>query len=286
MASKKSDVKFKYVNVIPQEVNSGTFYWKYEDGHNQLYFSPTDDRRDILRLDNIISGESGSMVPTKNIVLVGIYDAPDNTNMMDQNTGETFSWSDSDWENYVKDITESSKYGNLSERPFVAGNVVVCGNREFICKSSKPSYRMVSLDGIKFYVNKNDVYDVCRDENGNPIAVSSGIIPDNVLVDEYSDFEWETFGDNLSQELAQKIADFNMEIYGSATINVDATSDGEYTLSVVLKEQNPLTLSVNQYGDEEFTLSDPNDDGNQILMSANQIKEMLNEAIPKWKNNL
>jgi hypothetical protein len=284
MASKKSDVKFKYVNVIPQEVNSGTFYWKYEDGHNQLYFSPTDDRRDILRLDNIISGESGSMVPTKNIVLVGIYDAPDNTNMMDQNTGETFSWSDSDWENYVKDITESSKYGNLSEKPFVVGNVVVCGNREFICKSSKPSYETTDLQGIIVYMSKNG--GVCEDENGNPITVSSGMIPDDVLVVRYDTLIWETFGDNLSQELAQKIADFNMEIYGSATINVDATSDGEYTLSVVLKEQNPLTLSVNQDGDEEFTLSDPNDDGDQILMSANQIKEMLNEAIPKWRNNL
>lgn len=284
MVSKKSDVKFKYVNVIPAEVNSGTFYWKYENGVNQLYFSPTDDRRDILRLDNIISGESGSMVPTNNIVLVGIYYAPDNTDMVDQNTGETFSWSDSDWENYVKDITESSKYGNLSERPFVAGNVVVCGNREFICKSSKPSYETTDLQGIIVYMSKNG--GVCEDENGNPITVSSGIIPDDVLVVRYDTLIWETFGDNLSQELAQKIADFNMEIYGSATINVDATSDGEYTLSVVLKEQNPLTLSVNQDGDEEFTLSDPNDDGNQILMSANQIKEMLNEAIPKWKNNL
>lgn len=284
MASKKSDVKFKYVNVIPQEVNSGTFYWKYENGCNQLYFSPTDDRRDILRLDNIISGESGSMVPTNNIVLVGIYDAPDNTDMVDQNTGETFSWSDSDWENYVKDITESDKYGNLSEKPFLSGNVVVCGNREFICKSSEPSYETTDLQGIIVYMSKNG--GVCEDENGNPITVSSGIIPDDVLVVGYDNLIWETFGDNLSQELAQKIADFNMEIYGSATINVDATSDGEYTLSVVLKEQNPLTLSVNQYGDEEFTLSDPNDDGNQILMSANQIKEMLNEAIPKWKNNL
>jgi hypothetical protein len=56
--TKKSDVKFKYVNVIPSTVTAGTFYWKYENGVNQLYFAPTENESDLLRLDNIISGET------------------------------------------------------------------------------------------------------------------------------------------------------------------------------------------------------------------------------------
>ena len=55
MSSKKGDVKFKYVNAIPSRVSAGTFYWKYENNVNQLYFSPTENGEDILRLDNILS---------------------------------------------------------------------------------------------------------------------------------------------------------------------------------------------------------------------------------------
>lgn len=148
MSSKKGDVKFKYVNAIPSRVSAGTFYWKYENNVNQLYFSPTENGEDILRLD-------------------------------------------------------------------------------------------------------------------------------------------------LSQDLAEKIANFNMELNGSLTINVEeGDSEGVYTLSVIIKEQNPLSVITNEQGKKGVVISENNVEdptGTQTLMSAAQIKEIINQIVDRdiiWENKI
>lgn len=286
MAQKKSDVKFKYVNTIPNNVKEGTFYWKYENRANQLYFSPTDNKDDMLRLDNIISGGGNALMYANGIALVGIYDTPEETTIIDQ-SGTVSAWSDDDWENYVKNFTEEEKYGNLSELPFSAGNVVICGNREFICKQSDLVYKTTKIDGVTYYFSKIEGVGPCVDRYGNFIRIDSEEIPEDAAVERYNILEWECFGENLSKDLAEKIADFNMEIYGSATILVDEQEGGIYTLSVRLKEYNPLKLNENKNGVDEVGLRFPDtDNGDQILMSANQIKDVMNEIIPRWRETI
>ena len=277
--TKKNDVKFKYVNAIPSTVTAGTFYWKYENGVNQLYFAPTENENDLLRLDNIISGESGSIIVSDNIALVSIYDAPSSDTIIVGNT--VTAWSDSDWENYISEITDEALYGNISNRPFSVGNVVICGPREFICKQSSPVYGTITVDGVTYY--KSRVTEEPCIVDGELIESGSSIIPPDVEVLSYNQLVWECFGENLSKDLAEKIADFNMEINGSVTIRVDGNdSDGIYTLSVVLKENNPLSVIINQQGLKEVVISDENSDdetGEETLMSAQQIKDTLNEII-------
>jgi hypothetical protein len=277
--TKKSDVKFKYVNVIPSTVTAGTFYWKYENGVNQLYFAPTENESDLLRLDNIISGESGSIIVSDNIALVSIYDAPSSDTIIIGNT--VTAWSDSDWESYISEITDEALYGNISNRPFSVGNVVICGPREFICKQSSPVYGTITVDGVTYY--KSRVTEEPCIVDGELIESGSSIIPPDVEVLSYNQLVWECFGENLSKDLAEKIADFNMEINGSVTIRVDGNdSDGIYTLSVILKENNPLSVITNSQGLKEVVISDENSDdetGEETLMSAKQIKDTLNDII-------
>jgi hypothetical protein len=277
--TKKSDVKFKYVNVIPNTVTAGTFYWKYENGVNQLYFAPTENESDLLRLDNIISGESGSIIVSDNIALVSIYDAQSSDTIIIGNT--VTAWSDSDWESYISEITNEALYGSISNRPFSVGNVVICGPREFICKQSSPVYGTITVDGVTYY--KSRVTGEPCMVDGELIESSSSIIPPDVEVLRYNNnhLVWECFGENLSRDLAEKIADFNMEINGSMTIRVDGNdSDGIYTLSVVLKENNPLSVTTKQ-GLKVVEISNENDDetGEETLMSAKQIKDILNDII-------
>ena len=279
--TKKSDVKFKYVNVIPSTVTAGTFYWKYENGVNQLYFAPTENESDLLRLDNIISGESGSIMVSENIALVGTYSAPSSDTIIDEESGTVTAWSDSNWESYINSITTDALYGNISNRPFSIGNVVICGPREFICKQSSPVYGTITVDGVTYY--KSRVTEEPCMVDGELIKSGSSIIPPDVEVLSYNQLVWECFGENLSKDLAEKIADFNMEINGSVTIRVDGNdSDGIYTLSVVLKENNPLSVITNSQGLKEVIISDENSDdetGEETLMSAQQIKDTLNDII-------
>lgn len=279
--TKKSDVKFKYVNVIPSTVTAGTFYWKYENGVNQLYFAPTENESDLLRLDNIISGESGSIMVSENIALVGTYSAPSSDTIIDEESGTVTAWSDSNWESYINSITTDALYGNISNRPFSIGNVVICGPREFICKQSSPVYGTITVDGVTYY--KSRVTEEPCMVDGELIESGSSIIPPDVEVLSYNQLVWECFGENLSKDLAEKIADFNMEINGSVTIRVDGNdSDGIYTLSVVLKENNPLSVITNSQGLKEVIISDENSDdetGEETLMSAQQIKDTLNDII-------
>lgn len=285
MGSKKSDVKFKYVNTIPNTVNSGTFYWKYENNVNQIYFSPTENKDDILRLDNIISGQGGDIsISSNGIVLVGIYEEPDTT-ITNNDTGKVASWSDDEWESYINQMTSDNKYGNMSMTYFSRGNVIICGNREFICKEAEPSFDIRDVDGKRYYYSKSGE-DYCRDKNGDMIEVAEDNIPEDVCVLSYTTIDWECFGENISRELAEKIANFNMKIYGSATIKVDENPNGEYTLSVVIKKDNPLTFIEDSDGRDMVVLSNPNDDGDQIVMSANQIKETINEIIPRWREKI
>ena len=285
MALKKGDVKFKYVNTIPRDLNAGTFYWKYENGVNQLYFSPTENESDILRLDNIISCQTDAVTMANDIVLVGIYSAPsDNEQMIiDQENETVTAWSDSDWENYIGIKTQDEKYGNISEKPFTVGNVIVCGSREFICKYVEPRYAKITIGGVDYYKSRI-TSTACLDINGNKVEFNSSIVPGDVEVISYDVISWECFGENLSQELAKKIADFNMEINGSVTINVEESqeSEGVYTLSVILKEHNPLSVVTNQQGLPEVVISKSNSDditGEQTLMSAKQIKDTINDVI-------
>lgn len=285
MGSKKSDVKFKYVNTIPNTVNSGTFYWKYENNVNQIYFSPTENKDDILRLDNIISGQGGDIsISSNGIVLVGIYEEPDTT-ITNNDTGKVASWSDDEWESYINQMTSDNKYGNMSMTYFSRGNVIICGNREFICKEAEPSFDIRDVDGKRYYYSKSGE-DYCRDKNGDMIEVAEDNIPEDVGVISYTTIDWECFGENISRELAEKIANFNMKIYGSATIKVNENPNGEYTLSVVIKKDNPLTFIEDSDGRDMVVLSNPNDDGDQIVMSANQIKETINEIIPRWREKI
>lgn len=285
MGSKKSDVKFKYVNTIPNRVNSGTFYWKYENNVNQIYFSPTEDREDILRLDNIISGQGGDIsISSNGIVLVGIYEEPDTT-ITNNETGTIASWSDDDWESYINEMTATEKYGNMSMTYFSRGNVIICGNREFICKEAEPVFDIKNAGGKRYYYSKTGE-DYCRDKMGDMIEVGEDNVPEDVGVASYTMLDWECFGDNISKELAEKIANFNMEIYGSATINVVENPSGGYMLSVVIKDHNPLTFTEDSNGRDMVELSSPNDDGDQIVMSANQIKETMNEIIPRWRETI
>jgi outer membrane lipoprotein-sorting protein len=295
MSSKKGDVKFKYVNAIPSRVSAGTFYWKYENNVNQLYFSPTENEEDILRLDNIISGQGGSSV-VSNVSLVGIYNAPSSQEqiIIDQNNGTVTSWSDDDWENYMQTITTDEKYGNISIRPFFTGNVIICGSREFICRNSEPVFSKVTIDGVDYYKSKT-TGEACVDVDGNKIQFSNTNIPDDVEVSSYNILLWECFGENLSQDLAEKIANFNMELNGSLTINVEeGESEGVYTLSVIIKEQNPLSVITNQQGKKEVVISEDNVEdptGTQTLMSAAQIKDTINQIIDEdrgivWENEI
>lgn len=294
MSSKKGDVKFKYVNAIPSRVSAGTFYWKYENNVNQLYFSPTENGEDILRLDNIISGQGGSSI-SPDVSLVGIYDPPSSEKqiVINQNNGTVTSWSDEDWESYMQMITMEGKYGNISEKVFLKGNVIICGSREFICRESVPVFSEVEIDGVKYYKSKT-TGEACVDIDRNKVEISNPNIPFDAEVESYQTLIWETFGENLSQDLAEKIANFNMELNGSLTINVEeGDSEGVYTLSVNIKEKNPLSVITNQQGKKEVMISEDNvkDDptGTQTLMSAAQIKEIINQIVDRdiiWENNI
>lgn len=285
MSSKKGDVKFKYVNAIPSRVSAGTFYWKYENNVNQLYFSPTENREDILRLDNIISGEGGSSI-SSDVSLVGIYDPPSTVT----------SWSDEDWESYMQMITMEGKYGNISEKVFLKGNVIICGSREFICRESIPIFSTMKIDGVEYYVSRideNGKKQACVDMDGNKVEISNPNIPFDAEVESYQTLIWETFGENLSKDLAEKIANFNMELNGSLTINVDeGDSEGVYTLSVNIKEKNPLSVITNQQGKKEVVISEDNVEdptGTQTLMSAAQIKDTINQIVDRdiiWESEI
>ena len=294
MSSKKGDVKFKYVNAIPSRVSAGTFYWKYENNVNQLYFSPTENGEDILRLDNIISGQGGSSI-SPDVSLVGIYDPPSSV-VINQNNGTVTSWSDEDWESYMQMITMEGKYGNISEKVFLKGNVIICGSREFICRKSVPVFSEVEIDGVKYYKSKT-TGEACVDIDGNKVEISNPNIPFDAIFESYQTLIWETFGENLSQDLAEKIANFNMELNGSLTINVDESSseEGVYTLSVIIKDQNPLSVTTNQSGKPVVDISEANVDdptGQQTLMSAEQIKDIINSVVSKidtglnWENQI
>ena len=303
MSSKKGDVKFKYVNAIPSRVSAGTFYWKYENNVNQLYFSPTENGEDILRLDNIISGQGGSSI-SPDVSLVGIYDPPSSEKqiVINQNNGTVTSWSDEDWESYMQMITMEGKYGNISEKVFLKGNVIICGSREFICRESVPVFSEVEIDGVKYYesrigengeIDENGENPACVDMDGNKIEFSNPNIPFDAKVESYQTLIWETFGENLSKDLAEKIANFNMELNGSLTINVDeGDSEGVYTLSVNIKEKNPLSVITNQQGKKGVVISEDNVEdpfGTQTLMSAAQIKEIINQIVDRdiiWENEI
>lgn len=294
MSSKKGDVKFKYVNVIPSKVSAGTFYWKYENNVNQLYFSPTENGEDILRLDNIISGEGGSSI-SSDVSLVGIYDPPSSEKqiVINQNNGTVTSWSDEDWESYMQMITMEGKYGNISEKVFLKGNVIICGSREFICRESIPIFSKVIIDGVEYYESRIDENQACVDMDGNKIEFSNPNIPFDAKVKSYQTLIWETFGENLSKDLAEKIANFNMELNGSLTINVDeGDSEGVYTLSVNIKEKNPLSVITNQQGKKEVVISEDNVEdptGTQTLMSAAQIKDTINQIVDRdiiWESEI
>lgn len=293
MSSKKGDVKFKYVNAIPSRVSAGTFYWKYENNVNQLYFSPTENGEDILRLDNIISGQGGSSI-SPDVSLVGIYDPPSSEKqiVINQNNGTVTSWSDEDWESYMQMITMEGKYGNISEKVFLKGNVIICGSREFICRESVPVFSEVEIDGVKYYKSKT-TGEACVDIDRNKVEISNPNIPFDAEVESYQTLIWETFGENLSQDLAEKIANFNMELNGSLTINVEeGDSEGVYTLSVIIKEQNPLSVITNEQGKKGVVISENNVEdptGTQTLMSAAQIKEIINQIVDRdiiWENNI
>ena len=299
MSSKKGDVKFKYVNAIPSKVSAGTFYWKYENNVNQLYFSPTENGEDILRLDNIISGEGGSSI-SSDVSLVGIYDPPSSEKqiVINQNNGTVTSWSDEDWESYMQMITMEGKYGNISEKVFLKGNVIICGSREFICRESVPIFSKVIIDGVEYYesrIDENGEKQACVDMDGNKVEFSNPNIPFDAKVESYQTLIWETFGENLSKDLAEKIANFNMELNGSLTINVDeGDSEGVYTLSVNIKEKNPLSVITNEQGKKEVMISEDNVEdptGTQTLMSAAQIKDTINQIIYEdkgliWENEI
>ena len=293
MSSKKGDVKFKYVNAIPSRVSAGTFYWKYENNVNQLYFSPTENGEDILRLDNIISGQGGSSI-SPDVSLVGIYDPPSSEEqiVINQNNGTVTSWSDEDWESYMQMITMKGKYGNISEKVFLKGNVIICGSREFICRESVPVFSKVEIDGVEYYESKT-TGEACVDIDRNKVEISNPNIPFDAKVESYQTLIWETFGENLSQDLAEKIANFNMELNGSLTINVKkGDSEGVYTLSVNIKEKNPLSVITNQQGKKEVVISEDNVEdptGTQTLMSAAQIKETINQIVDRdiiWENEI
>ena len=293
MSSKKGDVKFKYVNAIPSRVSAGTFYWKYENNVNQLYFSPTENGEDILRLDNIISGQGGSSI-SPDVSLVGIYDPPSSEEqiVINQNNGTVTSWSDEDWESYMQMITMKGKYGNISEKVFLKGNVIICGSREFICRESVPVFSKVEIDGVEYYESKT-TGEACVDIDRNKVEISNPNIPFDAKVESYQTLIWETFGENLSQDLAEKIANFNMELNGSLTINVEeGDSEGVYTLSVNIKEKNPLSVITNQQGKKEVVISEDNVEdptGTQTLMSAAQIKETINQIVDRdiiWENEI
>ena len=293
MSSKKGDVKFKYVNAIPSRVSAGTFYWKYENNVNQLYFSPTENGEDILRLDNIISGQGGSSI-SPDVSLVGIYDPPSSEKqiVINQNNGTVTSWSDEDWESYMQMITMEGIYGNISEKVFLKGNVIICGSREFICRESVPIFSKVEIDGVEYYESKT-TGEACVDIDRNKVEISNPNIPFDAKVESYQTLIWETFGENLSQDLAEKIANFNMELNGSLTINVEeGDSEGVYTLSVNIKEKNPLSVITNQQGKKEVMISEDNVEdptGTQTLMSAAQIKETINQIVDRdiiWENEI
>ena len=293
MSSKKGDVKFKYVNAIPSRVSAGTFYWKYENNVNQLYFSPTENGEDILRLDNIISGQGGSSI-SPDVSLVGIYDPPSSEEqiVINQNNGTVTSWSDEDWESYMQMITMKEIYGNISEKVFLKGNVIICGSREFICRESVPVFSTVEIDGVEYYKSKT-TDEACVDIDRNKVEISNPNIPFDAKVESYQTLIWETFGENLSQDLAEKIANFNMELNGSLTINVEeGDSEGVYTLSVNIKEKNPLSVITNEQGKKGVVISENNVEdptGTQTLMSAAQIKDIINQIVDRdiiWKNEI
>ena len=293
MSSKKGDVKFKYVNTIPSRVSAGTFYWKYENNVNQLYFSPTENGEDILRLDNIISGQGGSSI-SPDVSLVGIYDPPSSEKqiVINQNNGTVTSWSDEDWESYMQMITMKEIYGNISEKVFLKGNVIICGSREFICRESVPVFSKVEIDGVEYYESKT-TGEACVDIDRNKVEISNPNIPFDAKVESYQTLIWETFGENLSQDLAEKIANFNMELNGSLTINVEeGDSEGVYTLSVIIKEQNPLSVITNEQGKKGVVISENNVEdptGTQTLMSAAQIKDIINQIVDRdiiWENEI
>lgn len=293
MSSKKGDVKFKYVNAIPSRVSAGTFYWKYENNVNQLYFSPTENGEDILRLDNIISGQGGSSI-SPDVSLVGIYDPPSSEKqiVINQNNGTVTSWSDEDWESYMQMITMEGIYGNISKKVFLKGNVIICGSREFICRESVPVFSKVEIDGVEYYESKT-TGEACVDIDRNKVEISNPNIPFDAKVESYQTLIWETFGENLSQDLAEKIANFNMELNGSLTINVEeGDSEGVYTLSVNIKEKNPLSVITNQQGKKEVVISENNVEdltGTQTLMSAAQIKDIINQIVDRdiiWENEI
>ena len=258
-----------------------------------MYFSPTENGEDILRLDNIISGQGGSSI-SPDVSLVGIYDPPSSEKqiVINQNNGTVTSWSDEDWESYMQMITMEGKYGNISEKVFLKGNVIICGSREFICRESVPVFSKVEIDGVNYYESKT-TGEACVDIDRNKVEISNPNIPFDAKVESYQTLIWETFGENLSQDLAEKIANFNMELNGSLTINVEeGDSEGVYTLSVIIKKQNPLSVITNEQGKKGVVISEDNVEdptGTQTLMSAAQIKDIINQIVDRdiiWENEI
>ena len=150
----------------------------------------------------------------------------------------------------------------------------------------------MEIDGVEYYESKT-TGEACVDIDRNKVEISNPNIPFDAKVESYQTLIWETFGENLSQDLAEKIANFNMELNGSLTINVEeGDSEGVYTLSVIIKEQNPLSVITNEQGKKGVVISENNVEdptGTQTLMSAAQIKDIINQIVDRdiiWENEI
>lgn len=296
MASKKSDVRFKYVNTIPSSVEQGAFYWKNENGKNQLYFSPSDKPNDIMRLDNVISGQGGSdLVAGYNISLVDIFEKPNPTIINANNlSNKPSSWKDEDWEFYIICVATYEKYGDFSDTFYQVGNVIICGNREFICTESEPiAAYFTDVDNVKYFLKKNTQNEACVDEDGNKIIYESDIIPPfDATIIGYDRLVFECFGENISKDLAEKIADFVEMEYKYPVIVSKDESENTYTLSIDFRVNNPLVVK-NENGLRKVELSDGDSDNNisfnpsNTIMSVEQIQDILNQiANLNWNENL
>lgn len=294
MASKKSDVRFKYVNTIPSSVEQGAFYWKNENGKNQLYFSPSDKPNDVMRLDNVISGQGGSALAVgSNITLVSIFPEID-PRVFDEHTQSYTTWTDEQWQDYICYLIngkgEDDRYGNISNSLYLQGNVIICGSREFICTFSQPNYETITIDNVDYF-KSHLTGTACVDDDNNKIEYDSSIKnpPFDAAVSEYFNLEWECFGENLSKDLADKIANFSMEINPKTPIKVEKSYISgaySYTLSIDFRETNPLVVK-NENGINKIDLSDSDFEPSNTIMSVSQIKNILDQiANLNWNENL
>lgn len=287
-----NNVQFKYSLGKPKNPTIvGAFYWINENNQNHLYFSPSQNVEDLLRLDNILSGQGGQSIQnnqsnTDRIVYIASIFA--NPTDEEKNNIKEGKWNDSDWESYIQTLTNAENanvtigdkvepnggtYGNVSNIPYSVGCVVLCGSREFLCTHSFVEYTTFTEDGKEYYKDRKKEA-ACVDVDGYKILKTDSA-PSNAEVSSI-ETTWEIFG-VLDEETMANIVkhitlaiDTESESFLEVTENTNENGGVEYTLKLKTK-----TISI----DSE------DDDTSDGVATANNVKGYVTNYVENYVTN-